>query len=250
MLLLHGQPGGAQDWSRVTAELAGRVRAIAIDRPGWDGHSPPADLQGNVRAAVATLDRCRVERATVVGHSLGAAIAAWLAAHHRSRVAGLVLVSPAANLAAIDAVDRLLAAPVVGDLTSAASLTGLGVALAVPGLRRRIAAASGISDRYLMVAGRTLLTPWARRSFLAEQRWLVHDMPALERALPQIGAPTTILSGAEDRIVHPAATRKLATQIPGARHVVLERAGHLLPQLHPGAVTDAIGLTLNQPSRL
>ena len=45
ILLLHGQPGSARDWARsIPAE---RATTIAIDRPGWDGSSPPTDLTGN-----------------------------------------------------------------------------------------------------------------------------------------------------------------------------------------------------------
>ena len=48
---------------------------VAIDRPGWDGRSVPADLTGNARAALAALDNRGIDRATIVGHSLGAAVA-------------------------------------------------------------------------------------------------------------------------------------------------------------------------------
>ena len=80
-LLLHGQPGGAADWDGVLAALRGRTTAMAIDRPGWDGHTRAQDLAGNARAALAALDARGVERAVVVGHSLGAAIAACISAN-------------------------------------------------------------------------------------------------------------------------------------------------------------------------
>jgi len=90
-LLLHGQPGGAADWDGVRSALDGRATALAIDRPGWDGETRAQDLAGNARAALAALDAHGIERAVVVGHSLGAAIAAWLAVHHGERVSALVL---------------------------------------------------------------------------------------------------------------------------------------------------------------
>jgi pimeloyl-ACP methyl ester carboxylesterase len=240
VLLLHGQPGGARDWSEVLIRLSGRTEAIAIDRPGWDGRSAPADLEGNARAALAALDARGIERATIAGHSFGGAIAAWVAARHPSRVRALVLAAPAANLISIDAVDRLLAAPLVGPVLGAASLTGLGLALGFTPVRREIMRASGIAEPYLAAAGRALLTSGARRAFVAEQRWLLRDLPLLERSLPLIAAPTTILTGAEDRVVPRAAPRALANQIPGARLVVLEGAGHLLPQLHAHQLAEAI----------
>jgi pimeloyl-ACP methyl ester carboxylesterase len=246
VLLLHGQPGGARDWQRVIAELNGRVEAIAIDRPGWDGRNPARDLAGNARAALAELDARGVHRATVAGHSFGGAIAAWLAAWHPDRVAALVLAAPAANQASLYPADRWLAAPVAGELASAATMGGLGLALSIAPVRRRIAAAAGIEPNYLSAAGRGLIRPARWRAYLTEQRWLIRDLPALEARLGAIRAPTTILVGAADRIVPPEASRMLATQIEGARLVVCDRAGHLLPQRNPGLVADAILAALDR----
>jgi pimeloyl-ACP methyl ester carboxylesterase len=230
----------------VVAALTGRADAIAIDRPGWDGRTQPLDLDGNAWAALAALDARGVQRAMVVGHSLGAAIAAWLAAHHRDRVTALVLVAPAANLASLERLDRWLATPVTGYLTGAASLTGLGLALSAGPVRRRIARGAGLDEAYLRAAGGTLLTRWARRAFVADQRALVTGLPVLESRLSEITAPTTIVTGAKDRIVPPAAPRQLADQIADARLVILPRAGHLLPQLHARRLADVIELALEQ----
>ena len=246
MLLLHGQPGGARDWGRVSAAVSGWTQTIAIDRPGWDGRSDPRDLPGNARAALATLDEHEIERAVVAGHSLGGAIAVWLAAHHPDRVSALVLAAPAANLASLEAMDRWLTLPVVGPLTSAASLTGLGLALSAGPVRRGIARESKLEDAYLKASGRALLTSWARRAFNAEQRALLRDLPALERRLGDVMAPTWIVVGAEDRIVPPAGPRTLAEQIGGARLVVLERAGHLLPQLHARRLAETIRVAVDE----
>jgi pimeloyl-ACP methyl ester carboxylesterase len=250
VLLLHGQPGGARDWERVVAALGGHAEAIAIDRPGWDGHTRAQDLAGNARAALAALDGRGIDRAVVVGHSLGAAVAAWLAADHPERVAALVLAAPAANRASIEPLDRWLAAPVVGYPVGAASLAWLGLAMSVPRLRRRFAGKTGLDEDHLRASGRAVLTPRAWRAFVDEQRTMLRDLPALERALPHIAAPTTILAGASDHIVPAASSRKLAGQIPGSRLVVLERAGHLLPQLDAQRVADAIGLALAAAARL
>jgi pimeloyl-ACP methyl ester carboxylesterase len=245
VLLLHGQPGGARDWDRVLAALSGRADAVAIDRPGWDGHSEPRDLAGNAEAALDALDARKIDRATIVGHSLGGAIAVWLAAHHPERVTALVLAAPAANLAALEPFDRWLTLPVAGPLTSAATLTGLGLALSTGPVRRLIARRSKLEDGYLRASGRALLTSWARRAFDAEQRALVRDLPTLERRLVDVVAPTWIVTGAEDRIVPPAAPRTLANQIEGARLMVMDRAGHLLPQLHARRLGQAILLALD-----
>jgi pimeloyl-ACP methyl ester carboxylesterase len=248
VLLLHGQPGGAADWDGVIAELRGRADAIAVDRPGWDRTSRALDLEGNARAALAVLDAHGVRRATVAGHSLGAAIAAWLAATHPDRVAALVLAAPAANLASLYPFDRWLAAPLVAELASATMMGGLGLALSVPRLRRRIAAGAGVDPAYLTAARDGLLHRSAWRAYVSEQRTLIRDLPLLESRLGAITAPTTILTGSEDRVVPPMAARTLLGQIGGARLVQSERAGHLLPQRHPKLVADVIAAALNDQS--
>ncbi|MEO6859589.1 MAG: alpha/beta hydrolase [Solirubrobacteraceae bacterium] len=249
VLLLHGQPGAARDWNRVVAALDGRARAIAVDRPGWDGRSQPRDLPGNARAALEALDAERVGKATLVGHSLGAAVAVWAAAEHPERVGALVLAAPAANRASLAALDRWLSLPVAGSLTSAASLTGLGLALSAAPLRRRIARRAKLEESYLRESARVLLSSWGRHAFVTEQRSLVRDLPRLEEKLAAIQAPTFILTGSEDRIVPAAAPRTLAGQIAGARLIELDGAGHLLPQLHAQQLVDAVMLALAATTR-
>ncbi len=240
VLLLHGQPGGAADWDGVIAGVNGRADIVAVDRPGWDGVTGPRDLAGNAGAALAALDGRGAEHAVVVGHSLGGAVAAWLAATWPDRVAALVLAAPAANLAALYPPDRWLAAPVAGDLAAAGVLGGLGLALAIGPVRRRIAHAAHLDEAYLRIAGAAVRRPSAWRAYAAEQRALVRDLPELERRLDAISAPTTIIAGVHDRIVPAHATRRLSLQIPGAHLQHSTSAGHLLPQRDPGLIVAAI----------
>jgi pimeloyl-ACP methyl ester carboxylesterase len=240
VLLLHGQPGAAADWDHLRASLPKEARTIAIDRPGWDGRSPVRDLAGNASAARTALDRVGADRATVVGHSLGAAVAAWLAWSSPERVGRLVLVAPAVNVDSLSIVDYILAAPVVGWLASVGAMAGGGLVLGTRPVRRWVAEATALDDRYLRAAGRMLLTPSAWRSFVREQRFLVRDLPVLGRRLGEISAPTTIVAGAADRVVPIAAARRLASQIPGAELVMFEHAGHLVHQHHAGELARVI----------
>jgi 2-hydroxy-6-oxo-octa-2,4-dienoate hydrolase len=216
------------------------VPVVAIDRPGWDPPSKASDLAGNSEAALAVLDSHRIARATVVGHSFGGAVAAWLAIQHPRRVGALVLAAPAANAASLYEADRWLAAPVIGYLASVAALSGLGAALTAAPLRRRIARGLAIDDRYLSAAGRRLLTRAAWRAFVHEQRVLIRDLPALERRLSAISASTTIVAGTEDHVVPAGSIRQLAKQIPNAELRLLERAGHLLPLQNASLLAEII----------
>ncbi|MBV9605794.1 MAG: alpha/beta fold hydrolase [Solirubrobacterales bacterium] len=241
VLLLHGQPGAGTDWERLRGALGDRVpKAIAVDRPGWDRRSAVTDLAGNAQAARAALDRAGLARATVVGHSLGAAVAAWLAISAPDRVNRLVLVAPAVNLDSLSAIDYLLAAPLVGWLASVGTMAGGGLVLGAGPLRRWVAEATALDDRYLRAAGRMLLAPRAWRAFVREQRFLVRDLPELERRLGDISASTTIVAGSADHVVPIAAARRLAGQIRGAELVVFEHAGHLLHIQHSGRLAEVI----------
>jgi pimeloyl-ACP methyl ester carboxylesterase len=232
VLLLHGQPGSADDWTRLLEAFDGRVVALAIDRPGWDGRSAPTGLAGNAEAAAAALDAAGIERATVVGHSFGGGVAAWLAVNRGERVSRLVLAAPAANCASLTEVDRALALPLITPVSSTAMLVASGLALGTSPLRRRLATRLGIDEPYLRSVAHMLLTPAVWRAFAYEQRALVSELPILERQLHRIRAETVIVEGTSDRVVPLRAARALAAQIPGAELVLLGRAGHLLPHLH------------------
>lgn len=248
VLLLHGQPGSGADWDGVVQRLGARATAIAINRPGWDGVHAAADLEGNARAALAALDARQVAGAVIVGHSLGGTIAAWLAATRPERVTALVLAAPAANQAALYPLDRWLAAPLIGEVSSGVAMAGVGLALTVPWLRRRVSAGTGIAESYLVGVGRAALRPGAWRAYASEQRTFVHELAGLEHRLGSITAPTTIVAGARDRIVPLRAASELSEQIPGARLIVSDRAGHLLPQRDPQLLADVILASLPAPS--
>lgn len=240
ILLLHGQPGSASDWDGVRAAIGPRARAIAIDRPGWNGNSSASDLAGNARAALAALEHSGAERATLVGHSLGAAVAAWLAAEQPDRVTALVLVSPSANRASLNRLDLLLAAPLVGPALAAVGLATVGAVLHTRALRDRVASALDFDERYLQRSAAGLLRPPTWRVFTSEQRMLIRQLPSLEERLGAISSPTTIVSGTADRIVTPSSARELAGQIRGAELVQIPDATHLLPLQYPAQVAEIV----------
>jgi pimeloyl-ACP methyl ester carboxylesterase len=155
-------------------------------------------------------------------------------------VGRLVLVAPAANVDSLGAIDYLLATPVVGWLASVGAMAGGGLVLGARPVRRWVAEATAVDDRYLQAAERMLLAPAAWRSFVREQRYLVRDLPALEPRLSAITALTTIVAGSGDHVVPIAAARRLAGQIPGAELVEVPHAGHLLHVQHAGRVAEIV----------
>jgi pimeloyl-ACP methyl ester carboxylesterase len=78
------------------------------------------------------------------------------------------------------------------------------------------------------------------RSFHAEQRALVTELPSLAPQLGGVDKDATILYGTRDWISPPAHAHSLARVLPRARLVSADRAGHMLPQQRPGLVAEAI----------
>jgi pyruvate dehydrogenase E2 component (dihydrolipoamide acetyltransferase) len=98
IILLHGFGADLNSWMFNQPALAEAYRTIALDLPGHGGSSKEigagdlATLTGVVENALTALG---IERMHLVGHSMGGALAATLAARHPGRVATLTLIAPA-----------------------------------------------------------------------------------------------------------------------------------------------------------
>ena len=95
LLLLHGFTGAASTWRDITTDWVG-WRRIAVDLIGHGVSDAPGDerrytMEHCVADLVALLDELRIERATVLGYSMGGRLALQLAAAAPERVAALVL---------------------------------------------------------------------------------------------------------------------------------------------------------------
>lgn len=94
LLLISGLNGLAKPWQGIVPRLAPHFRVITHDHRGlgnsgsWDGNYSVDQIADD---ALALMDRLHIERAHIVGHSLGGAVAQALAADHPERVAGLVI---------------------------------------------------------------------------------------------------------------------------------------------------------------
>ena len=94
-LLLHGVGNYGRYWDAFAREVGGRLRLIAPDARGHGDSARPDEgysAADFVADAVAILDALGVDRAVVVGHSMGGYHATMLAATHPERVQGLVIV--------------------------------------------------------------------------------------------------------------------------------------------------------------
>lgn len=99
VVLLHGYSGDMNNWLFNLEPLAAKAPVIALDLPGHGGSTKDVgegSLASLAASVTATLDALGVKQAHLIGHSLGAAVAARLAADDPERAASLTLICPAA----------------------------------------------------------------------------------------------------------------------------------------------------------
>ncbi len=108
VLAIHGITSSNQSWVAVADALGDRAALAAVDLRGRGRSStlpPPFGIPAHVQDMVAVLDHLGLDQAVVVGHSLGAYIAAALAEAHPDRVASLVLVDGGLSIPSARAAD-------------------------------------------------------------------------------------------------------------------------------------------------
>ena len=231
VLFLHGLGGSARYWESTLLALAGELRGVALDLPGFgssDRLPAPYSLDGAADALAGACAVLRLEDITVVGHSFGAGVAIRLAARHPALASALVLAGPT-GLAPLPARERrqLLVA------------TALYPALARIPLRWEVPAArSGIARRALwryLFARPEDVTPGVAEMLLRGSREARQLRSAARSALDELvtrdaaglSIPVGAIWGTSDLISGPAERRALVAAVPHARVREIEGVGHV-----------------------
>jgi pimeloyl-ACP methyl ester carboxylesterase len=201
-VLLHGQPGSGADWRQVADRLPPGLQVMAPDRPGYGASRQAAGGFGyNARAVVAELDARGIERAVLVGHSYGGGVALAVARLAPERAEALVLLA-SVGPGCLTGWDRLLAAPVAGEVCAVTAwrLTprlARALLAVIAGLRRRpIAADEHVNWHIWGHAHHDHGPVW--RSFLTDQRALVHKAGGLAASLADVVQPVLLLADPHD----------------------------------------------------
>ena len=247
VVLIHGNPGSCQDWSRLYEPLAEHYCMFAFDRPGH-GHSerpkPGRSVTVEMQADLlrAALDQLQVKEPILVGHSWGGALALFYALRFQQEISGLVLLAPAAYPSndGVSFLSKLPALPVVGDLLNFIFTPVLSAWLVRTDLAKAFAP-DKIPASYL----RHTLAEWTRPK---KVKWYSVDDALLESSLPatslrysDLKVPVEIITGDADLIV-PADenAHRLHESLTNSRLTVLQRTGHQVPFTRPDAVVEAI----------
>jgi len=218
-------------WDANLAALEEHFRVVRYDTRGHGG-SPvppgPYDIDDLADDVVALLDHLGVERAHVVGLSLGGMTAMRLAARNPERVDRLVLLCTGAHLTPSSAwTDR--AATVRADGTAAVAEAVVGRWFTPDFLDANPATRKGCEE---MVA----TTPAEGYAGCCE----VIAAMDLRPDLPRISAPTLAIAGADDPATPPPHLAAIAENVQHGRLLVVPDSAHLANAQQPGEITPAI----------
>ena len=234
MVFIHGLSGCWPNWLEQLAAFSSEHRVVAFDLPGF-GHSPghagEVSMPGYARIVADALAELGIERAVVVGNSMGGLISAELAAEEPALVERLVLVSPAGlatygnrlatrTMPAMRRARQLLALAALWTASHSDSLA------ARPRLRSLVLSGVAAHPSRLPgpLAAEQLRGAGTDGFMSALEAILEFDLrPRLEL----IRCPTLVVWGTRDRLITWRDARRFVEAIPDAREVVYRDTGHM-----------------------
>ena len=230
LVFIHG--AGGLFWDPFLDGLSNNHRVIAPEHPGFgisQGLDHVHDVWDLVLYYNELLDALGIARATVVGHSFGGMVAAELAANNPERVARLVLIAP---------IGLWLDEHPVPDISGMPPEQLPGLILADPtGPLAAMMPAPDPNDPDALLAAVNNITS------ILQFIWPLPDK-GLRKRLYRVKAPTLVIWGEQDKLVHPAYGDAFVNAIGGARLETFAAAGHL-PQLEQfEKVTSAVNAFL------
>jgi len=224
IVFVHGFGADKESWLTLIARLPAKQSIVALDLPGFGGASPitasRASAMHQAAVVVQALRGLGVDRAHFVGSSMGGGIALRLAADAPERVASLTLLGSVgpwvekSELAlALERGENPLVGRTLADFDRMMDL-GMVKPLYIP---RTIRA-------HLASVRATHAVSWDAlfEGFVASPP----EQGYLER-LGEVLAPTLVIHGSEDRVIHPSTGRALAEQLQTSRHLSLPDVGHV-----------------------
>jgi pimeloyl-ACP methyl ester carboxylesterase len=244
VVLIHGMVNSSRHWEQVALRLADRYTVIAPDLIGHgDSATPRGDYSLGAHAAVIrdVLSAIGVERATIVGHSLGGGVAMQFFWQFPQRTERLVLVSSGGL------------GEEVSPLLRTVSLPGASKALAVLAHRRALdalwalggrLAKQGVYVRAVVRALRPLERPGAREAFLQTLRAVIdrhgQRVSARDRLYLLEAMPTLIVWGGRDRTIPVEHGRATHEAVGHSRFEIIDRAAHFPHLEDPGALAEIL----------
>jgi triacylglycerol lipase len=221
VVLVHGLGSRKEDWLPVVAPLSQKYRVLVPDQIGF-GHSDKPLLEYRIQTYVDFLDEflrdLKVEKASLVGESLGG----WISALYAAEITGGAHLVPVEKLVLVDAAGLHQDKP-IPDLnpSTLAGMRGLMEAVfydtswvTEDALRKLFADKLSLHDGYTV---RSILGNPATAS------------ERLDNRLGEIHVPTLVVWGKQDNLLPIASGERYAAGIPGARIISFDKCGHVPP---------------------
>lgn len=230
VLFVHGMSLDTRMWDDQWSVFAERHRVVRLDLRGFGRSTSEAVPFSDMDDIEALLDHLAIDRAHVIGLSMGAAVVVDFTLAHPERILALVPVDGGPNGVGGPPPDVLEIFATAADGRIAEAMERwLATALFAPAMERPTVAARMreiVSD-----------FKWWRTQHPGMAQPL--DPPAAGR-LDEISAPTLVVVGARDRPGVIASCAALAAGISGAKSVVLPGAGHMSNMEDPAAFNAAV----------
>jgi len=247
LLLIHGMAGSSATWDAVIPQLAKKYRVIAPDLLGHgESAKPRGDYSLGAFAAWLRdlLNELGVERATVIGQSLGGGIAMQFAYQHRDYCERLVLIGSGGLGPDLSPMLRFLSAPgaeFVLPVVTPQPVLNLGNKL---GSWLTSAGIQSPRASQMWQAYCSLSDAPTRQAFLRTLRSVVDHRGQAVSALNKLhltaDLPTLLIWGDHDRIIPVAHAYAAHDALAGSRLEVLEGVGHFPHVEAPTTVADIL----------
>ena len=236
VVLLHGLGATSASMLPTLQALAVDHRVIAVDLPGFgETGKPVRHHHARYQAAwlLAVLDELGIERAHLVGNSMGGRLAIEVALRAPARVDRIVAFAPAVAFRKPPPLSAL--ARVLRPELAALVPVGLPHAWLVRGLRACFAQPERLADSWYHSAidefRRIYATPRGRVALFSAARQIYLDVPHGEQGfwtrLRRLSRPALFVWGALDPLVPVGFARHVAEAVPAATSVIFDDCGHI-----------------------
>lgn len=233
VVFLHGSGMDHTVWQLQTRYFAWHGRSVlAVDLPGHGRSEGPAltTVEEMADWVFALLDAAGVERAALVGHSMGAAVAIEAAGRRPDRVTALALCGTAARMTVQP---DLLAAAEAGEHVALDLITSWGFD------RRAHLGGARAPGLWMMGDGLRLLER-GRDAVVGVDLRASNDYQGAMAAAAKLRCPVLFVLGDRDRMTPVKAARPLADAIGTARVDIIPQSGHMMMIEQPDRTLDAL----------
>jgi pimeloyl-ACP methyl ester carboxylesterase len=247
VVLLHGLGAAKSSFFDTAAALSRSYRVHALDLPGFGGSSKPALARYGApffaRAVLGVMDELDIERAHLIGNSMGGRVALEVGLREPARVGGLGLLCPALAFVrrGYQPLVRLLR-PELGLLPHSLGRGRIERQFWSMFADRDLVDPS-VADIAVDEFERIYRSPGARLAFLASARSIYLESPFGRAGLfPRMSAlepPALFIWGSHDKLIPPGFARHVERWLPDAEQIVLEGCGHA-PQVERPERTNGL----------